>query len=104
MNPPPAPADVLDQGFACKVAWWRRYIAEPWWPKALDALPTHPDRPAYERITRQDVFGLANDASPEGRVGLLLAAYIWGTSDSGFLVAVPQGPSSPLAPATRQQR
>ncbi|MGI8537813.1 MAG: hypothetical protein ACR2K2_15335 [Mycobacteriales bacterium] len=87
MTPPlPQHADVLDQGFACKVAWWRRHVPDPWWPPALDALPQHPTRPAYERIARQDVFGLADDPTPEGRVRLLLAAYIWGTGDSGFLV------------------
>jgi hypothetical protein len=84
---PTSPTAVLDQGFACKVSWWRRYIDDDrWWPGALNSLPTDPKRSAYERISRRDVFNLAADPTPEGRVGLLLAAYIWGTGDSGFLV------------------
>src|SRR5215212_4093010 len=78
--------EVLTQGCAFKPSWWRRYVEPPWWPVALDRLPEVSGRPGYRWITRQDVFALAGDASPEGRVGLLLGAFVWGTGESAFLV------------------
>jgi len=63
-----------------------KYADQPWWPTALDDLPAAPSRLGYQWITRRDVFTLAADKSPIGRVRLLLASYIWGTGDSAFLV------------------
>ncbi len=82
----PSEDEVLAQGFAFKPSWWRRYVEPPWWPEALDRLPEVLGRPGYRRITRRDVFALSVDRTPEGRVGLLLGAYIWGTGESAFLV------------------
>lgn len=79
-------SDVLAQGFPLRTSWWRRYVEPPWWPEAMDHLPEMPERPGYQWITRQDVFNLAADMSPEGRVRLLLASYMWGTGSSAFLV------------------
>jgi len=78
--------EVLAQGFAFKASWWSRYVEPPWWPDGIDELPDDPARPYHQRIARQDVFNMAADRSPEGRFGLLLAAYIWGTGTSAFNV------------------
>lgn len=78
--------EVLGQGFSFRPSWWGRYVESPWWPEAVDRLPEVPGRPGYRRISRQDVFDLAADGSPEGRVGLLLASFMWGTGSSAFLV------------------
>src|SRR4051794_33771547 len=82
----PSDDEVLDQWCDFKAAWWQKYVAAELWPDGLKGLPPSPDRPGYQRITRRDVFALASDKTPRGRVGLLLGAYIWGTGPSAFLV------------------
>ncbi len=82
----PTEEEVLAQDFRFKASWWRRYVPPPWWPASVDELPEDPARPGYQRISRQDVFNLAGNTTTEGRVRLLLAAYIWGTGPGAFLV------------------
>jgi hypothetical protein len=78
---------VMAQAVDYKASWWERYVPPQWWPNALTALPRLPDRSEYQRVTRQDLFDLADaDQSPQGRVGLLLGCYLWGTGSSAFLV------------------
>ncbi len=77
---------MLAHAVPVRAGWWQRYVTPPWWPEALDALPDHPDWPGYQRISRRDLFDLAADPSPVGRVRLLVAVYAWGTGRSGFLV------------------
>jgi hypothetical protein len=85
-HPTVSETEVLAQAFAYRPEWWRRYIHDPWWPDLLDRLPEDPERPGYLTISRRDVFSLAADTTPEGRVRLLVAAYVWGTGSSAFLV------------------
>lgn len=77
---------VLAHPVPVRVSWWRRYVDPPWWPETLDCLPDHRTYPGYQSLARQDLFDLATDPTPEGRVGLLVAAYAWGTGKSAFLV------------------
>lgn len=82
----PSDDEVLTQGCEFKAALWQKYVPVELWPDTLKQLPPSDHRPGYQRITRRDVFALASDDTPRGRVGLLLAAYIWGTGPSAFLV------------------
>lgn len=79
-------SSVLAHAVAFRAAWWRRYVEPPWWPASLECLPECADRPGYHRLARQDLFDLAADPSPQGRVRLLVAVYAWGTGRSAFLV------------------
>jgi len=82
----PTQDEVLDQGVRFKSTWWTKYIDDRWWPPSLDELAIDASHPGYQSITRRNVFGLAGDSTPQGRVRLLLAAYVWGTGSSAFLV------------------
>jgi hypothetical protein len=84
--PFPSDDEVLGQWCDFKASWWEKYVPVELWPSGLTGLPSSTDRPGYQRINRQDVFALAADNTPQGRVGLLLGAYIWGTGPSAFLV------------------
>ncbi|GHE06843.1 8-oxoguanine DNA glycosylase OGG fold protein [Klenkia taihuensis] len=78
---------VMAQAVDFRASWWERYVPGEWWPQSLVRLPGAPGHPGYQRVTRQDLFDLAAAAhSPEGRVGLLLGCYLWGTGPSAFLV------------------
>src|SRR4051812_30308106 len=90
--PFPSDDEVLGQWCDFKASWWEKYVPVELWPSGLTGLPSSTDRPGYQRINRQDVFALAADNTPQGRVGLLLGAYIWGTGPSAFLVARPPRP------------
>lgn len=84
---PPSRAEVLEQGFGFKPEWWRgRIRPAEWWPPALDALPAA-GRAAYSWITRRDIFEIAADAADSvGLARTMVAAYVWGTGWSGWLV------------------
>ncbi len=77
---------MLAHAVPVRACWWRWYVKSPWWPEALDVLPDYAEWPGYQRVTRRDLFDLATDPSPVGRVRLLVAVYAWGTDRSGFLV------------------
>src|SRR3954454_2330688 len=69
--PFPSDDEVLGQWCDFKASWWEKYVPVELWPSGLTGLPSSTDRPGYQRINRQDVFALAADNTPQGRVGLL---------------------------------
>ncbi|KQS69835.1 hypothetical protein [Modestobacter sp. Leaf380] len=82
----PSDDEVLGQWCDFRAAWWEKYVPAEIWPDTLKRLPPSDHRRGYQRITRRDVFALASNDTPRGRVGLLLGAYIWGTGPSAFFV------------------
>lgn len=81
----PTEDDVLSHGFDIRPAWWQSRVPGQW-SAFLSELPDSAHGRGYHRITRADLFALAQDRSPHGSGTLLVACYAWGTGSSGWLV------------------
>lgn len=77
---------VLTHGFDFRPTWWQRPTVAPSWSRTLDDLPQATRGGDYRHITRANLLtGTGND-TPDGCGSLLLACYVWGTGDQGWLV------------------
>lgn len=76
---------MLDQGFRFRPPWWTSRVDDPSVSGWLDALPADPGGRGYHRITRGQMLSVA-DGTDGWEVRALLAAYVWGTGSSAFLV------------------
>jgi hypothetical protein len=73
----PNEISVLEHGFAFRPIWWTPRVPSGW-GSYLEQLPAVGR--GYHRINRSDV--LTVDGLPQA----LLACYVWGTGNAGFLV------------------
>jgi hypothetical protein len=84
---PPSRKRVLEQHFSFKPGWWKGRVPARWWPSRLESLDLDPDRNEYRVISRADVFEMASSSdSVRASTGALVAAYVWGMGNAGFLV------------------
>lgn len=81
----PTPQEVLAHGFDFRPRWWQSRAPRNW-ASFLSDLPAAEQGREYRHITRAVLFAKADDQSPDGTASLLLACYVWGTGNSGWLV------------------
>jgi hypothetical protein len=75
--------EVLDGSpFKFRPQWWEPRVPESWgsW---LTSLPADPNGRGYHLITRRDMLTLPDCPDRDGR--LLVACYVWGTGEGGWL-------------------
>ena len=81
----PASGPVLDHGGTFRPRWWQRPTVPAEWSAFLSELPPDERGRGYHRITRRNLLADNQDRSPDASGRLLLACYVWGTGDGGWL-------------------
>jgi len=76
---------LLSQGFRFRPAWWTSRVDDVSVSGWLDGLPADPEGRGYHRITRGEMLATA-DGTDGWESRALLAGYVWGTGNLGFLV------------------
>lgn len=80
----PTDDDVPAHGFDFRPAWWQPRV-DPTWGAFLTDLPTAERGRGYHHITRRDLL-TGTDLTSQGADGrLLVACFVWGTGDGGWL-------------------
>ena len=80
----PTENDLLSQGSNFRPRWWTQRIHDPAWSAFLNDLPD--EGREYRHITRRNLLTAGSSQRPETLPRLLVAAYVWGTGPSAFLV------------------
>lgn len=80
----PTSDDVLAHGFDFRPTWWQSRV-DPSWGAFLTDLPTSQQGRGYHHITRRDLLTGSDPTAPNADGRLLLACYVWGTGNGGWL-------------------
>jgi hypothetical protein len=82
--------DDYSNAAAFKVAWWKdRYFCDAlieYWPEQLEACPEWSETSGMLKVTRDDVFRVAESEHPLRNVRTAVAAYVWGIGKNAYQV------------------